>query len=113
MSICDVSRFCNDRDTIVLRMFSAIGWIWLESHEYWQDSITIYKNILENTAQKLGMIVLNYELVTNTPKACTNPIQIKGNSWLFLTIRKIFSIKLGIKSHLPLLGHYFENKSSS
>ena len=54
---------------IVLRMFSRIGWIRLESHEYWQDSI-IYNNIFGNTARKLGM---NYELVKNVPKAWTNP----------------------------------------
>ena len=29
-----------------------------------------------------------------------------------MTDREIFCIKLGIKSHLPLLGHYFENKSA-
>ena len=52
--------------------------------------------VLENTARKLGM---NYELVKNTQKASTNHVRIKVNSLLSLTIRKIFSIKLGIKSH--------------
>ena len=47
---------------------------------------------------------MNYELVMNTSKACTNPIRVKGYSWLFLTIREIFSIQLGIKSHDPCLG---------
>ena len=44
----------------------------------------------------------------NTPKTSTNQVRIKGNSWQFLTIRDIFSLKLGIKCHLPLLGHYFK-----
>ena len=56
---------------------------------------------------------MNYEPVKNTPKACTNPVRINGNSWLFMTIREIFFLKLGIKSHLPLPGHYFQNKCSS
>ena len=30
-----------------------------------------------------------------------------------MTIREIFSLKLGIKCHLPLLGHYIQNKCSS
>ena len=47
---------------------------------------------------------MNYELVMNTSKACTNPIRVKGYSWLFLTIREIFSIQLGIKSHDHCLG---------
>ena len=88
MSIRGVLRFCNDTDTVVLRMFGGIGLIRLESHEYLQDSITIYKSILGNTAQRLGM---NYELVKNTLKAYTNHVRIKGNSCLFLTIREIFS----------------------
>ena len=76
VSIRDVLRFCNEKDTIVLRMFGGIGWIRLESHECWQDSITIYKNILGNTARRLG---INYELVKNTSKACEciNPERIK------------------------------------
>ena len=52
--------------TVALQMFSRIGWIRLESHKYWQDSNTIYQNVLGNTAQKLGM---NYKSVKNTPKA--------------------------------------------
>ena len=40
----------------------------LESHEYWQDSITIYKNILGNSARKLGM----YEYVESLYESCTN-----------------------------------------
>ena len=32
---------------------------------------------------------------------------------MFLTICEIFSIKLGMKAILPLLGHYFQNKCSS
>ena len=40
-------------------------------------------------------------------------VQIKGNLWQFSTIREIFSLKLGIKCHSPLLGHYFQNKCSS
>ena len=46
-------------------------------------------------------------------ESSTNQVRIKGNSWQFLTIREIFSLKLGIKCHLPLLGHYFQNKCSS
>ena len=46
-------------------------------------------------------------------ESSTNQVRIKGNSWQFLTIREIFSLKLGIKCHLPLLGHYFQNKNSS
>ena len=46
-------------------------------------------------------------------ESSTNQVRIKGNSWQFLTIREIFSLKLGIKCHLPLLGYYFQNKCSS
>ena len=42
-----------------------------------------------------------------------NQVRIKGTSGQFLTIRDISSLKLGIKGHLPLLGHYFQNKCSS
>ena len=42
-------------------------------------------------------------------ESSTNQVRIKGNSWQFLTIREIFSLKLGIKCRLPLLGHYFQN----
>ena len=45
--------------------------------------------------------------------ASTNQVRIKGNSLQFLTIREIFSLKLGIKCHFPLLGHHFQNKCSS
>ena len=48
------------------------------------------------------------ESVKNTPKACTNRVRIKGNSWLFLTIREMFSLKIRYKNHLPLFGHYFK-----
>ena len=44
------------------------------------------------------------ELLKKMPKACTNPLRINGNSCLSLTMREIFSIKLGIKRDLPLLG---------
>ena len=53
--IRDVLRFYNDSDTIALRMFGGIGWIRLELHEYLQYFYTIYKNILGNTAVKIGM----------------------------------------------------------
>ena len=46
-------------------------------------------------------------------ESSTNQVRIKGNSCQFLTIREIFSLKLGIKCRLPLLGHYFQNKCSS
>ena len=46
-------------------------------------------------------------------ESSTNQVRIKGNSLQFLTIREIFSLKLGIKCHLPLLGHYFQKKCSS
>ena len=46
-------------------------------------------------------------------ESSTNHVRVKGNSWQFLTIREIFSLQLGIKCHLPLLGHYFQNKCLS
>ena len=101
VSIRDALQFCNNRDTIVLRMFGGIGWIRHESHEYWQDSITIHKSIQGNTARKLGM---NYDSVKKTPKACKNQIQMKGNLWLLWTFRVIFSIELDIKAIYPCLG---------
>ena len=102
MSICYVKQFCYYTDTIALQMFGGISWIQLESQEYWQDFILIYKvDLLGNTAQKLRM---NYEAVKNTQKACTNHVRIKAYSWLFLTIPEIFSLKLGIKAIYPCLG---------
>ena len=76
-----------------------------QSYECSADSAGLYE---------YGKIQLRYtkmyweiqqESVKNTPKASTNQIRIKGNSWQFLTIREYFSLKLGIKCHLPLLGH--------
>ena len=47
-------------------------------------------------------------------ESSTNQVRIKGNSRQFLTIREILSLKLGIKCHLPLLGHlYFQKTCSS
>ena len=43
----------------------------------------------------------------------TNQVRINGNSWQSLTIHEIFSLKLGIKCRIPLLGHYFQNKCLS
>ena len=48
-----------------------------------------------------GMIRLRIHRSIN--KSSTNQVRIKGNSWHFLTIREIFSLKLGIKCHIPLL----------
>ena len=45
-------------------------------------------------------------------ESSTNQVRIKGNSWQFLTIREIFSLKLGIKCQLTLLGYYIKNKCS-
>ena len=48
---------------------------------------------------------MNYKSVKNTPKACTDPVRIKENLWLFLTIREIFFKKLCIKNAIyPCLG---------
>ena len=48
---------------------------------------------------------IRHESVKNTPKASTNQIRIKRNSWQFLTIREIFSLKLGIQNVIyPCLG---------
>ena len=65
----------------------------------WLDSVTIYKNVLGNTVR--------------TQNASMNYVQIKDNLWQFFTIREIFSLRLGFKCHLPLLGYYFPNKCSS
>ena len=46
-------------------------------------------------------------------ESSTNQVRINGNSWQFLAIREIFSLKLGIRCHLPLPGHYFQNTCSS
>ena len=75
MSIRDVLRYCNDTDTIALRL--------LESHEYAKIPsrfTQIYSEILHESAK-------------NTPKASANHVRIKGKSWLFLTIREIFPLK--------------------
>ena len=44
-----------------------------------------------------------HESVKNTPKGKMH----------FLAIREIFSLKLGIKCHFPLLGHKLHDKCSS
>ena len=87
-----------------------------QSYEYSADSAGLYE---------YGKIQLRYaklyweirqESVKNTPKRLRIIYESstkKGNSWQFLTIREIFSLKLGIKCNLPLLGHYFQNKCSS
>ena len=56
---------------IVLRIFVGFVWIRLESHEYFQEFTTIYKNLLGNAARTLGRI--SVESVKNTP----NPVRIK------------------------------------
>ena len=93
-----------------LRMFGGIGCIFDWNRANIGKIPLRFTRIHLEIRTKLGM---NYESVKNTPKACTSSARIKGNPWLFLIIREIFSLKLGIKSHLPLLGHYFKNKCSS
>ena len=89
MSIRDVLRFCYDRVTNVRQ-------IRLGLYEYGKIQLRYTKVYWR----------IRHESVKDTPKASTNQIRIKGNSWQFLTIRKIFS-------HLALFGHYFQNKCSS
>ena len=66
---------------------------------------------IQNCIGKYGTNLLRIH--RNVYESSTNRVRITGNSWLFLTIREIFSLKLGIKCHLPLLGHYFQNKCAS
>ena len=67
MSILDVLRYCNDTDKIALRLLGGVGCIRLESHEYCQDYITIYrKNIVGNTAR------ISQEYVESKNESCTN-----------------------------------------
>ena len=57
----------------------------------------ICKHVLGNTARN------RLRIHRSINKSSTNQVRIKGNSWHFLTIREIFSLKLGIKCHIPLL----------
>ena len=94
MSISDVLRFCYDTDTTELRMFDGFGWIRLGLYEYGKIQLRYTKMNRE----------IRHESVKNTPtEASTNQVRIKGISWQFLTIREIFSLKIGIKCRLPLL----------
>ena len=63
----------------------------------------------------MGPVSIGVEVQRNTngdTPSSTNRVRTKGNSWLFLTVREIFSLQLGI-SHLPLLGHYLQNNCLS
>ena len=107
MSIRDVLRFCYDTDTTELRMFGGFGRIRLGLYEYGKIQLR-YKSMY---------CEIRHESVKDTPKASTNHLRIRYESreisWQFLTIREIFSLKVGIKCHLPLHRHYFQNKCSS
>ena len=85
-------------------MFGGFDWIRLGLYE--RFSYDIQNCIGEYDTNRLRIHRSVYESVTNQ-------VRIKGNSWEFLTFREIFSLKLGIKCHLPLLGHNFQNKCSS
>ena len=97
--------FVTTQIRYALRMFGGIGW----RFDWNRANIGKIPLRLE-IRTKLGM---HCESVKNTPKASTSSVRIKGNPLLFLVIREIFTLKLGIKSHLPLPGHYFKNKCSS
>ena len=100
MSIRDVLRFCYDTDTTELRMFGGFGWIRLGLYEYGKVQSQYTNRIGKYGTNRLRIHRSVYE-------SSTNQVRIKGNSWQFLTIREIFSLKLGIQYHLPLLGYYF------
>ena len=68
--MCPFVIFNDTVATIALRLFGGIGCIRLESHEYCQDSIKIYKNIFENTA-RFEYTESKYESCTNKRKVVT------------------------------------------
>ena len=94
MSIRDFSRYINDTDTIALRLICGIDCIRLESYEYAK---------IPSRFTRVHSEIL-HESVQNTPKASTNHVKIKGISWLYLTIREIFSLKKDIKAIYFCLG---------
>ena len=65
-------------------MFGGFGWIRLGLYENGKIQLRYTKLYWK----------IRHESVKNTPKASTNQVRIKGNSWQFLTIREIFSLKL-------------------
>ena len=71
--ICDFLLYYNDTDTIALNRTNVAKIL--------SQFTRIYSEIL-------------HESVKNTPKASTNHVRIKINSWLFLTICEIFSKSL-------------------
>ena len=97
MAIRDVLRYCNDTDTIALRLFGGIGCTRLELHEFAKIQSQFFTRITD-----IGKIL--HESVKNMPKASTIHVRIKGNLRLFVTIREIFSLKEGIKAIYPCLG---------
>ena len=66
-------------------------------YKYGKIQLRQYKHVLGNTARN------RLRIHRSINKSSTNQVRIKGNSWHFLTIREIFSLKLGIKCHIPLL----------
>ena len=67
VSIRDVLRYCNDTDTIALRLFGGIGCIRLESHEYANVSsrfTRIYSEILHESVRKYESCTIKREFVT-------------------------------------------------
>ena len=95
--------FCYDTDTTELLMFGGFGWVRLGLCEYGKIQLRYAKVYWEIRHESVRIHRSVYD-------SSTNHVRIKGNSWQFLTIREIFSLKLGINCHLPLLEHYFQNK---
>ena len=75
-------------------MFGGFGWIRLGLYEYVK-------------------IQLRYVYRHEYTEASTIQVRISGNSLQFLLFCEIFFLKLAIKCHLPLLGHYSQIKCSS
>ena len=95
MSFRDVLRICYDTDTTELRMFGGFGYDYTNMVRFSYD--------IQNCIRKYGTNRLRIH--RSVYESSTNQVRIKGNSWQFLAIREIFSLKLGIKCHLPQLGH--------
>ena len=62
--------FSDDTGTTVLRIFAGFDWFRQESHEYWQELTTNYKNLF-------GILHERYESVTNQLRIRRMHVQIR------------------------------------
>ena len=88
--------------------YHRMGWKFYNSPRI-QPNPNIYRFLMIRGIH--GLFGIRGFNVKSTPNACTNRARINKNTWLFLTIRGIFSHDKKAQSVIP--GHQFQNECFS